>query len=440
MPIHDIGIAIDLGGSKMKNFRSNLRLLTAACAIVSALLVSGLAMAQLEEITVTAQKREQSVQDVPISISAMTSDQFDTYDITRADDLEFAFANVGTNRNSGGNTGISIRGVGTDNVHLSGQQSVGTYIDDVSMVSPFVSAIAVYDMERVEVLRGPQNTLYGRNTTGGAIVWHTNKATPGEGLGGYARLRTGHGGLMRLEGALGFDISDQLAGRVSVLSDDFDGVWKNMVDGKATGGAYDRSGARFNLVWDNQDNVTVGLTVSTGEIEGEDLTVRMSGNRLADGTIDPDFENRRADTLTGVDNNYVVASPADVAATPWLQDQYDQGTGIVIDNPQGTPWSRLINYSTPMGWTYQDPEDGYTSEWDGIRLSFDVDFERMKLTSLTSYDETYTIEKNGQELTGFSPSREGDWEVFQQELRLTSTTDDAVQWLAGIYLTSSDSK
>jgi iron complex outermembrane receptor protein len=440
MPIHDIGIAIDLGGSKMKNFRSNLRLLTAACAIVSALLVSGLAMAQLEEITVTAQKREQSVQDVPISISAMTSDQFDTYDITRADDLEFAFANVGTNRNSGGNTGISIRGVGTDNVHLSGQQSVGTYIDDVSMVSPFVSAIAVYDMERVEVLRGPQNTLYGRNTTGGAIVWHTNKATPGEGLGGYARLRTGNGGLMRLEGALGFDISDQLAGRVSVLSDDFDGVWKNMVDGKATGGAYDRSGARFNLVWDNQDNVTVGLTVSTGEIEGEDLTLRMSGNRLADGTIDPDFENRRADTLTGVDNNYVVASPADVAATPWLQDQYDQGTGIVIDNPQGTPWSRLINYSTPMGWTYQDPEDGYTSEWDGIRLSFDVDFERMKLTSLTSYDETYTIEKNGQELTGFSPSREGDWEVFQQELRLTSTTDDAVQWLAGIYLTSSDSK
>jgi iron complex outermembrane receptor protein len=122
MPIHDIGIVTDLGGSKMKNFRSNLRLLTAACAIVSALLVSGLAMAQLEEITVTAQKREQSVQDVPISISAMTSDQFDTYDITRADDLEFAFANVGTNRNSGGNTGISIRGVGTDNVHLSGQQ------------------------------------------------------------------------------------------------------------------------------------------------------------------------------------------------------------------------------------------------------------------------------------------------------------------------------
>lgn len=415
------------------------RRLSTVVALVCALVVSAPASAQLEEIIVTAQKREQSLQDVPITISTMTGDQFELYDVTRADDLEFVFANVGTNRNSSGNTGIAIRGVGTDNVHLSGQQSVGTYIDDVSMVSPFVSAIAVYDMGRVEVLRGPQNTLYGRNTTGGAVVWHSNKADPGAGTNGYARLRTGNGGLMRIEGALGFDFTDQLAGRVSVLSDDFDGVWKNVVDGKASGGTYDRSGARFNLVWDNDDKIRVALTVSTGEIEGEDLPVRMSGNRLADGTIDPNFESRRADTLTGVDNNFVVASAADVAATPWLQDQYDQGTGIVIDNPQGTPWNRLINYSTPMGWTYQDPEDGYESEWDGIRLNFGVAFDNMTLSSLTSFDETYTIEKNGQELTGFSPAREGDWEVFQQELRLTSTTDGAVQWLAGLYFTSSDS-
>ncbi len=144
-----------------------------------ALALSVPAVAQLDEIIVTAQKREQNLQEVPITISTMTGEQFELFDVTRADDLEFVFANVGTNRNSGGNTGISIRGVGTDNVHLSGQQSVGTYIDDVSMVSPFVSALAVYDMNRVEVLRGPQNTLYGRNTTGGAIVWHTNKANPG---------------------------------------------------------------------------------------------------------------------------------------------------------------------------------------------------------------------------------------------------------------------
>jgi iron complex outermembrane receptor protein len=406
-----------------------------------ALALSAPALAQLDEIVVTAQKREESLQDVPITISALTGDQFEIYNVTRADDLEFVFANVGTNRNAGGNTGISIRGVGTDNVHLSGQQSVGTYIDDVSMVSPYVSAMAVYDMNRVEVLRGPQNTLYGRNTTGGAIVWHTNRANPGDGANGYARLRSGNGGLMRFEGAFGFDMGDAFAGRIAVLSDEFDGVWTNVVDGKDTGGAYDRDGARLNLVWDNGGNSKLGFTISTGDMEGEDLAVKMSGDRLADGTVDPEFSNRRADNLTGPDDNWVVATPADIAATPWLQNQYDQGTGMVIDNPDPTAgnFSRLINYSTPLGYTYQDPEDGYIAEWDGFRLNYDYSFENMGLSFIAAYDETYVLEKNGQELTGFSPSREGDWEVQQYELRLTSDNDSAVQWLVGAYMTSSES-
>jgi iron complex outermembrane receptor protein len=283
--------------------------------------------------------------------------------------------------------------------------------------------------------------LYGRNTTGGAIIWHTNKANPGDGTNGYARLRAGSGGLARIEGALGFDMGDNFAGRIALVDDSFDGVWTNLVDGSDTGGAYDRTGGRINLVWDNDNGAVVGLTISSGEVEGEDLPVRMSGNRLATGLVDPEFENRRADNMTGVDNNYVTATAADVAATPFLQDQYDQGTGMVIDNPDPTAgaFNLLITYSTPMGSTYQSPEHGYEAEWDGVRLNIEYDFANMRLTSLTSYDETHVIEMNAQELTGFAPAREGDWEVIQQELRLTSTSDGAVQWLAGLYFTDSDS-
>ena len=209
----------------------------AAASSALALTLSAPVQAQLDEIVVTAQKREESLQDVPISISAMTGDQFEQFNVQRADDLEFVFTNVGTNRNAPGNTGISIRGVGTDNVHLSGQQSVGTYVDDVSMVSPYVSAISIFDMERVELLRGPQNTLYGRNTTGGAVLWHTRKATPGQGFNSYAQVKAGSGGLQRIEAAIGFDLGETVAARLALLTDDFDGVWKNVVDGSDTGGA-----------------------------------------------------------------------------------------------------------------------------------------------------------------------------------------------------------
>ena len=118
----------------MKLRESKLLQLIVAAALICALLIPVSAFAQIEEIIVTAQKREESLQDVPISISAMTSEQFDVFDVTRSDDLESVFANISTNQNSSGNSGFAIRGVGTDNVHLSGQQSVGVYVDDVSMV------------------------------------------------------------------------------------------------------------------------------------------------------------------------------------------------------------------------------------------------------------------------------------------------------------------
>ena len=404
-----------------------------------AFIFSAPAFAQIEEIIVTAQKREESLQDVPITVNVLIGDQLDRFNITQSDDLEMVFANLGNNRTTTINGGFSVRGVGTDNVHLSGQQSVGVYVDDVSLVSSFVGSIGTFDIERVEVLRGPQNTLYGRNTTGGAVVWHTKQANPGDGNNGYARARIGNGGAARLEGAVGFDLSDQFAARVSGFNDNFDGVWTNVVDGGDTGGAHDNWGGRVNLVWDNGDDTRVEVTYSHGEIDAEDQITRSTGNRLSDGSVDPDLFNRTVDQGVTANNNFVRVSAADVAAQPFLQDQFNRGTGMVIVNPQPGPLNRLVNYSTDFGFAYQDRENFNQAKWDGLRLNIQHSFGNMEFTSLTSYDETYAKEQNAMDLTGFRANREGDWEVWQQEFRLASTSDGPLNWLVGLYYTDSNS-
>lgn len=115
----------------------------------------------LEEVLVTAQKRAESVQDVPISMNAVIGDQLDALGVQDTDDLVKLFPNLSLQTNSSINSGVTIRGVGTNNWHITGSQAVGQYQDEVSLFSPFTSQLGLFDMERVEVLRGPQNTLLG---------------------------------------------------------------------------------------------------------------------------------------------------------------------------------------------------------------------------------------------------------------------------------------
>ena len=126
-------------------------------AFVLAIAVPLSTMAQIEEVVVTAQRREASAQETPIAINALSGDQLDDYGIVGADDLEQSFVGITTNNSGPVNAGISIRGVGTSSFHVSTQQSVAIYIDNIYQISPFTSAIAAFDMDRVEVLRGPSS-------------------------------------------------------------------------------------------------------------------------------------------------------------------------------------------------------------------------------------------------------------------------------------------
>ena len=134
---------------------------------------------------VTAQKREQNVQDVPIAIDAVSREAILAQRIAGPDDLLKLLPNLSLKTASAVNSGFAIRGVGTNNFHLTAQQAVGLYFDEVSQVTPFTSQLGLFDMERIEVLRGPQDTLFGRNTTGGAVNFITRRPNPEDGTNGY---------------------------------------------------------------------------------------------------------------------------------------------------------------------------------------------------------------------------------------------------------------
>ena len=189
----------------------------------------------LEEVIVTAQKREESLQDVPIAISALTGDQLNELGVATPNDLMNVFPNLILKPGSALNTGFSIRGVGTDNFHVTAQQAVGQYLDEVSLISPIIGSFGLFDMERVEVLRGPQNTLFGRNTTGGAVSMISRKPEVGGELNGYGRVNGGNEGRIDFEGAVGVPLGERAAARLAVQTKNRGAIYNNLLNGEDTG-------------------------------------------------------------------------------------------------------------------------------------------------------------------------------------------------------------
>ena len=149
----------------------------------------GSARGQLEEIIVTAQKRSENVQNVPIAMQAYTADQLQKARVSELTDITHMAPNLNVVVQNALSQHVVIRGVGTNEFFGNAPSSVGMYMDEVTMNSSYMSTLGLFDMERIEVLRGPQNSLFGRNTTGGAINYITHQPTVGESAG---RLRAGH--------------------------------------------------------------------------------------------------------------------------------------------------------------------------------------------------------------------------------------------------------
>jgi iron complex outermembrane receptor protein len=204
----------------------------------------------VEDIIVTAERRSARIQDTPLAISAIGGDRLQKQQVNALESLAGRLPNVGFSRN-GAESKVFIRGIGLDGIAPGGDPRVALYTDGVYNARGPAVLGSFYDIERVEVLRGPQGTLYGRNATAGAINVLTRDPT--DRLGGYASLTVGNFSLIRTEGAFNAPLSDQVAARISFQTSDRDGYGKHIQTGEDVDNEHVRAVRGKLLIQPNND-------------------------------------------------------------------------------------------------------------------------------------------------------------------------------------------
>ncbi len=217
----------------------------------------------LEEITVTARRVEEGLQDTPISITAVTSSDLKARNIDRLDEISNFTPNVTitpgmTLSGNSASASFFIRGIGQPDFLLTTDPGVGLYVDGVYVPRSIGSLLDLVDVEQVEILRGPQGTLFGRNTIGGAISVTTAK--PSSELGGSASVSIGRYDRREVKASLNLPVTDTLFLRVSGARQKKDEYVKNLLPGEPGGGDVDATSGRLALRFVPTDRLTVDLT------------------------------------------------------------------------------------------------------------------------------------------------------------------------------------
>ena len=211
-----------------------------------------------EEVLVTAEKRSESLQDLSQAVTALTAMEVEERQLTSFVDLSAIAPGVNVAKNEGFKTVITIRGIGNEaNQNAIANPSVSYHLDGVYIASPFALQTDFLDLEQIEVLRGPQGTLFGQNSTGGAINVVTMDPEFDD-FSGTADVSLGQYKGVRARASMNIPLSDTLAARVSLLRNNHQGFTENVSNGQDLDDA-DSLSARVKLLWQPSDTVTVKL-------------------------------------------------------------------------------------------------------------------------------------------------------------------------------------
>ncbi len=384
-------------------------------SIKPAMLVTGAALCSLtavpaasqvlEEVVVTAQKREQSIQDVGISITALSGDTLNALGLDNMQEISQQVPGLQLQTFTPSFTIFNLRGVSQNNFTDNLEAPVAVYVDDVYVASMNAIGMQMYDMERVEVLRGPQGTLFGRNATGGLVHYVTNKADE-DGTNGYVQGSYGDFDSFNVEGAVGGSFSDGVRGRIAGRWEQSDGYLEGgiepftntQVTGRDTHGA-DGYAIRGSLQIDASEDVLIDLGASYTKDD---------------------------DVPTGM---YIV-SFAD----------FDPVTGLGVPLPGNTP----LDGGTLAADVHKHASNEnpfFDRDALSLRASITADLATgMEFTSITGFldlDKFYREDAGGG-LVFFPFTTIADYSQWSQEFRLSGETEQS-RWQVGAYYLDIDS-
>ena len=362
-----------------------------------------------EEVLVTARKRTETAQRVPIPITALSQEQLQTRNMTEIRDIERLSPNTSIQYSSVNGTAAQIfmRGIGQTNWSSTQDPKIGMYVDGVYLSRPQGGLLDFMDIERVEVLRGPQGTLFGRNTTAGLIHIINNK--PSQEFEADVQFGIGNENHQSYGFMINTPITNSLAARFALYDKETDGNIINSVTGKDRGNENSLS-YRGSLLWD-QDDFSAQFTFDHFEAD----------ERAPLGTC----------RFTGADD------PFAAQGLPFLATIFGV-YGDMKANCEST--TKDVSIDNTNNESAKSDVDAYT-----LRLGYD--FEGAELTSITSLRKIDNFNGSWGWVMGNGPNvnlleilnNKSENEIFSQELRLTGSTDN-LSWVVGAYLFKEESE
>jgi iron complex outermembrane receptor protein len=367
--------------------------LSLAIALILSATGAHLAHAQsvLDEVVVSAQKRQENLQDVPVSVTALTGEQLQALQVTSGTEVAKQTPNLRvSNLGNEDQPKFSMRGIATPDFNLNTTSPTGIFYDEVYVASQFLGGPQIFDLERIEVLRGPQGTLFGKNTTGGAVSFVTR--APSHESEGHVSVQTGNNNYFHAQGAFNMPLVDEkLATRIAFNTSKSDGWIKNHNPVGQDLSSINNYALRWSFLYEPTENFDATLRLTHSRSNPTNIGVINYGT--APNDLNAFGVNPRKHPTTGQDFN------------AW-EGYYDRVGGEI------------------------------KADGDGGILTLNQQMGDLTLTSITSFvegDFKNNVDADGSIASLIHIDFYAQTEEFGQDLRLSSQYDGPFNFIVGLY-------